>query len=84
MVLDPAADEDSDGLTNGDEVNVYGSDPTDTWFVEERNVFDDYRAAFGSDPPPVVGIGLMTDSDNTGEKAVAYYGDITLLKRPVK
>ncbi|MEE9279574.1 MAG: DUF3047 domain-containing protein, partial [Myxococcota bacterium] len=56
------------------------TDPTATWFAEERNLFEDYQRAFGSKPPLVVGIGIMTDTDNTGESAVAYYGDITLLR----
>ena len=50
------------------------------WFEEERNLYEDYKLAFGSEPPLLVGIGIMTDSDNTGESAVAYYGDITLLR----
>ena len=53
-----------------------------TWFVEERNLYEDYKLAFGSEPPLLVGIGIMTDSDNTGESAVAYYGDITLMREP--
>ena len=51
-----------------------------TWFEEERNLYEDYKLAFGSEPPLLVGIGIMTDSDNTGESAVAYYGDITFLR----
>ncbi len=38
----------------------------------------DYVLAFGRQPPPVVGIAIMTDTDNTGEEATAYYGDIIL------
>lgn len=56
------------------------TDPFETWFEEERNLYEDYKRAFGGEPPLVVGIGIMTDSDNTGESAVAYYGDITLLQ----
>jgi hypothetical protein len=51
-----------------------------TWRTERRNVLADYRAAFGEDPPPVNGIAIMTDTDNTGERAVAYYGDIRFLR----
>ena len=43
-----------------------------TWQEERVNVVDDYRRAFGSDPPAVGTIGLMNDSDNTGENAVSY------------
>ena len=49
------------------------------WVKEERNIFEDYKNAFnGQTPPPVAGIAVMTDSDNTGESAVSFYGDIRL------
>jgi hypothetical protein len=46
------------------------------WMDEERNLFDDYQRAFGGEPPKVNGVAIMTDTDNTGEAATAYYGDI--------
>ncbi len=51
-------------------------DETGTWYSETRNVYEDYQRAFGGIPPMIVGVALMTDTDNTGEKATAYYGDI--------
>jgi Protein of unknown function (DUF3047) len=48
------------------------------WVSYERDIIADYRQAFGEDPPPISGVALMTDADNTGESAVAYYGDIAL------
>jgi hypothetical protein len=48
--------------------------------TEERNVLEDYRKAFGEDPPLINGVAIMTDTDNTGESAVAYYGDIWFKK----
>ena len=53
-----------------------GSERAGEWVTERRNVLDDYREAFGGDPPPVNGIALMTDTDNTDGEATAYYGDI--------
>lgn len=50
-----------------------------SWVTVERDIVADYRAAFGEEPPPVVGIAIMSDSDNTGEQATAWYGDIELL-----
>ncbi|MGC3974901.1 MAG: DUF3047 domain-containing protein [Nitrospira sp.] len=47
-----------------------------SWIEEERNVYQDYLSAFGEEPPAINGIAIMTDTDNTKEKAVAYYGDI--------
>ena len=46
------------------------------WITEERNIFDDYVKAFGEPPPMVSGVAIMTDSDNTKESAIAFYGDI--------
>jgi hypothetical protein len=48
------------------------------WVSQSRNLVDDYRKAFGRQPPDIIGIALMTDTDNTGEQATAYYGDIIL------
>ena len=52
------------------------------WVEVERNVYEDYKRAFKEEPPPVLGIALMTDTDQTGEAATAWYGDITLRKKP--
>ncbi len=52
------------------------------WITEERNVFEDYKHAFGEDPPNISGVAIMTDTDNTQESAVAYFGDI-VFKRSV-
>ena len=46
------------------------------WVQEERNVYEDYRLAFGHEPPRISGVALMTDTDGTGESVTAYYGDI--------
>jgi len=58
-----------------------GSTKLNTWITEERNVYEDYRRAFGQDPPMISGVAIMTDTDNTGESAEAYYGDIAFKKR---
>jgi len=55
-----------------------GKERTGTWACESRNVLADYKAAFGGDPPMIRGIAIMTDSDNTGESTVSYYGDIVM------
>jgi len=55
-----------------------GRERIGTWVSEERNIYQDYINYFGEQPPEVVAIAIMTDTDNTGEEAVAYYADITL------
>jgi hypothetical protein len=56
-----------------------GVDKLNTWVTERRNVYEDYKKAFGMEPPTISGVAIMTDSDNTGESATAYYGDIAFL-----
>jgi len=46
------------------------------WVEEARNVYNDYRMAFGHEPPHISSVALMTDTDNTGETVTAFYGDI--------
>ena len=53
-----------------------GKESLNQWITEERNIFDDYVAAFGEKPPMISGIAIMTDSDNAKESAAAFYGDI--------
>jgi len=55
-----------------------GAVNTGKWLEEERNVHDDYVRLFGESPPRAGAIALMTDTDNTGEEAIAWYGDITV------
>ena len=53
-----------------------GRDKVGSWQEVTRNVYEDYRRVFGEEPGPITAIGIMTDTDNTGENAHAYYGDI--------
>ncbi len=53
-----------------------GPEKVNQWVKEQRNIVEDYRQAFGEEPPMISGVAIMTDTDNTGETATAYYGDI--------
>jgi hypothetical protein len=57
-----------------------GSAKLNQWVNEERNVYEDYKKAFGEEPPMISGVAIMTDTDNTGESATSYYGDILFKK----
>ncbi len=48
------------------------------WVEELRDLRADFRRAFGEEAPAVIGIAIATDTDNTGETARAWYGDIRL------
>ena len=61
-------------------VTESGAERLNTWVTEERNLLEDYKAAFGEEPSPISGVAIMTDTDNTKETATAYYGDILFKK----
>jgi Protein of unknown function (DUF3047) len=49
------------------------------WQMLSRNLLDDFRRAFGEEPGMLTDVGVLTDTDNTGTTAEAWYGDIHLL-----
>lgn len=55
---------------------------TGVWRTVRRNLREDYLRCFGEDPPDVVALGLMTDADNSGGDAAAYYDDLALTREP--
>ncbi len=52
------------------------------WHTVERNVREDFRRVFGREPPLITGVAIMTDTDDTGASAEAWYGDITFHSAP--
>jgi len=48
----------------------------DRWVMESRNVLADAQRLLGPRYTQIDAIAIMTDTDDTGHKAVAYYGDI--------
>ena len=51
------------------------------WVAETRNLYDDYKRLFGGEPTRLVGVAVMTDTDDTGESATAWYDAIQLRPR---
>jgi Protein of unknown function (DUF3047) len=47
------------------------------WLEERRDVLADYRRLFGEEPGKIGAIAIMTDTDNTGGTAQAWYDDIS-------
>jgi hypothetical protein len=45
------------------------------WVSERRNIRDDFRQRFGEDIDYIDAVALMTDTDNSGQRATAWYGD---------
>jgi hypothetical protein len=52
------------------------------WVGESRDVAADYRAAFGHAAPPISGVAVSADTDQTHEKVTAWFGDLRLEARP--
>jgi Protein of unknown function (DUF3047) len=57
-----------------------GAGGVKAWQVHARNIRDDYRAAFGKEPGKLIGIAIMTDTDNTKTSARARYRGLRLSK----
>lgn len=54
------------------------------WHTEERNIYEDFKNAFGEEPKDVISVAIMTDTDNTNAMAESYFGDIIISKVPIK
>lgn len=59
-----------------------GGELQDQWVQEQRDVLADYRRLFGEEPGEIAAVALMTDTDNTGLSARAWYGDIWFSAAP--
>lgn len=55
-----------------------GPENAGSWQTVRRNIADDYRRAFGKEPPKKGVVAIMTDTDNTGGRARAWYDDIRI------
>ncbi len=55
-----------------------GNEKAGQWLMEERDLRADYLALFGTEPPEAAAVAIMTDTDNTGGTAEAWYGEIVL------
>jgi hypothetical protein len=62
-------------------VAASGSDGIGQWHEFTRNVVEDYEKAYGEKPGRLIGVGVLTDTDNTGETVDAWYGDILSFSR---
>jgi len=49
-----------------------GVEKLNTWQEHTVNVLENYKKAFGKEPPAKVTLAIMSDSDNTGESSLSY------------
>lgn len=55
-----------------------GSKNLGQWLDYQRDIKADFERAFGEAPGNLVGIAILTDSDNTKSQTKAYYGPVSL------
>ena len=48
------------------------------WLSYSRHIRADFEKAFGETPGALVGVALMTDTDNTRSTTRAWYGNVRL------
>ncbi len=46
------------------------------WQQQKRNIRSDLKAYFGKDIKTIDAVAIMTDTDNSGQQASAWYGDV--------
>ncbi len=49
------------------------------WLTERRNHLNDFKWAFGTEPTTLEAIALMTDTDNTGTQATAWWSGVRFM-----
>lgn len=59
-----------------------GQENLGRWVAEVRHVQDDYQQLLGERPTTIDGVALMTDGDNAGGDATAWYSTLTFTADP--
>jgi Protein of unknown function (DUF3047) len=58
-----------------------GDSQLKSWLMQERDLVNDFRRAFGEETdtiPPLIGLAIGADADNTGGVSLGYVGDVEL------
>ena len=58
-----------------------GAKDAGRWVSEKRDIRADFKRLFGEDIGTIDAVALMTDTDNSGQSATAWYGDIYFTAR---
>ena len=57
-----------------------GDTRANRWVWEKRNLSEDFRSFFGDVPPLLIGIVVLTDTDQTNEGVIAHYSSIIMMR----
>lgn len=63
-------------------VAANGDAPLGKWISLQRNVTEDYHRAFNAAPTRITGVAVSVDTDDTGETATTWFGDIDFVAAP--
>jgi hypothetical protein len=58
-----------------------GTQDAGRWVSEKRDIRADFQRLFGDTIDTIAAVALMTDTDNSGQQATAWYGDIFFTAR---
>ncbi|WP_114638309.1 DUF3047 domain-containing protein [Polynucleobacter necessarius] len=61
-----------------------GWDNLGVWHQHQRDLVADYKRAYGENPGNLIGVALLTDTDNTKSETRTFYGDIELIRKHPK
>ena len=58
-----------------------GNKRANRWVWEKRNLIEDFRQFFRRSPPALIGIVVLTDTDQTNEGVIAHYSSIIMMDK---
>ncbi len=58
-----------------------GNKKANRWVWEERNLIEDFEQCFRTTPPHLIGIVVLTDTNQTNEGVIAHYSSIILMNK---
>jgi hypothetical protein len=57
-----------------------GSENLGNWLSYERNLYEDFKRLYGEEPRRLIFIGILNDTDQSGQEAVSYIADLMFHK----
>jgi len=58
-----------------------GNKEANRWVWEKRNLIEDFQQFFRRSPPTLIGIMVLTDTDQTNEGVIAHYSSIIMMSK---
>jgi len=53
-----------------------GSGQLNRWLLYERNLYEDFKKLYGEEPRNLIFIGILNDTDQTGQEAISFISDL--------